>query len=282
VPITITIENLLADFDRYESQLIKLEGVNFLADATFGTGAAANLTIEQNSDQMIARNHFGTFTNFAVKAASTYNITGFAIPFRDDRQIAPRATSDFVEFGHGADPVLTVTGSGAFGNVAIGDSLTKTFIVVGANLPTNIQMEITGADASQFRVEQQNDEYDPYTGGDFEITFKPTSTGSKTATLRVWSGDTIRTLTLTGSSATSIVNEIENNVVLYPNPVKDVLYIQAEQTIAKIEIYSMSGQIVVQQFGDNNSINVMALPKGTYIVRITFADGTMLPRVIVK
>jgi hypothetical protein len=80
----------------------------------------------------------------------------------------------------------------------------------------------------------------------------------------------------------SIKDFEQNSVVLYPNPVNDVLYIQAEQPISTVMIYNMSGQLVVQQHGDKSHINVSNLLKGTYIVRIIFDNGLTVSRVIVK
>jgi len=88
-PTVLTMANLLSNFSQYESQLVKLDEVQFAA-GTFGTGAAGNINIFQNTSQMICRNHFGTFTGFETDPNTRYNVTGFVIPFNADRQIAPR------------------------------------------------------------------------------------------------------------------------------------------------------------------------------------------------
>ncbi|MDR0207370.1 MAG: chitobiase/beta-hexosaminidase C-terminal domain-containing protein [Bacteroidales bacterium] len=88
-PTTLTMSNLLANFSSYESQLVKLDEVQF-ATGTFGTGNAGNINIFQNTSQMICRNHFATFTGFVTDPDTRYNVTGFVIPFNADRQIAPR------------------------------------------------------------------------------------------------------------------------------------------------------------------------------------------------
>ncbi|MCL2028218.1 MAG: T9SS type A sorting domain-containing protein, partial [Bacteroidales bacterium] len=60
------------------------------------------------------------------------------------------------------------------------------------------------------------------------------------------------------------------------------LFVQAEQPIQTIQILNLSGQIAMQQFGDKTSIDVGILPRGTYIVRIVFADGSVFVSRIVK
>jgi hypothetical protein len=73
-----------------------------------------------------------------------------------------------------------------------------------------------------------------------------------------------------------------NFIKVYPNPINEILHIQAEQAIAAIAIYNSGGQLVAQQYGDKNSINVSGLPKGMYIVRIRFTDGVVVSRMVVK
>ena len=114
-PIPLTMANLLANFNAYESQLVKLERVEFDA-GTFGTGGAANLGIHQNGSDMICRNHFGTFTGFTPIATSRYDVSGFVIPFNADRQIAPRSESDITRSGY----LITVLASPSNGGTVSG------------------------------------------------------------------------------------------------------------------------------------------------------------------
>jgi hypothetical protein len=108
-PIILTMAELLADFSQYQSQLIKLEEVTFAA-GTFGTGAAGNINISQNSSQMICRNHFGNITGYSPNPSLLYDVAGFVIPYNADKQIAPRNLGDIafelpqyvIEFGPSA------------------------------------------------------------------------------------------------------------------------------------------------------------------------------------
>lgn len=93
VPITVTAADFVANFSQYESQLIKLEGVTFAA-GTFGTGSAGNINITQGTTTLICRNQYGTITGLQTDPTQPYDVTGFAIPYFADKQIAPRNAND--------------------------------------------------------------------------------------------------------------------------------------------------------------------------------------------
>jgi len=119
-PITLTMANLIANFNTYESQLVKLEKIEFAA-GTFGTGTAANINIYQNSSQMICRNNYGNITGYVTDPVKRFDVTGFAVPFNTDRQLAPRDVDDIVEtqsftVSVSASPVAggTVSGGGSY------------------------------------------------------------------------------------------------------------------------------------------------------------------------
>jgi hypothetical protein len=66
----------------------------------------------------------------------------------------------------------------------------------------------------------------------------------------------------------------ENEVLLYPNPVSDLLNIEAEEDVSKVEIYSITGQLVQTQYGLDKQmqIDVKKLNPGLYILAIESAD----------
>ncbi len=62
------------------------------------------------------------------------------------------------------------------------------------------------------------------------------------------------------------IEELENEIAIYPNPVRDVLHISTNNnTISHIEIYNLSGQ-VVQNYSWNSEINVSDISTGNYIL----------------
>ncbi|WP_445758139.1 T9SS type A sorting domain-containing protein [Polaribacter sp.] len=57
---------------------------------------------------------------------------------------------------------------------------------------------------------------------------------------------------------------------VYPNPVKDKLFISGNKTPISISIFNVLGKEVIS-IKNTNNINVQALPSGVYMIRIS--DG---------
>lgn len=107
VPVTLTMGEIINNFDTYQSQLVTIEQVTF-ESGTFGTGSGGNITIYQGDNQMTCRNHFYTITNYSPDPNTVYNVTGFLIPYNTSKQIAPRDTND-IQIYSPANPTYTVT-----------------------------------------------------------------------------------------------------------------------------------------------------------------------------
>jgi hypothetical protein len=75
-----------------------------------------------------------------------------------------------------------------------------------------------------------------------------------------------------------------NKFTYYPNPVKDVLNIGYNKTIAKVAMYNILGQEVLAKTinADQSQINVSYLPKGTYLVKVTAEDGVVKTIKVIK
>ncbi|AZA79564.1 T9SS C-terminal target domain-containing protein [Chryseobacterium sp. G0186] len=67
--------------------------------------------------------------------------------------------------------------------------------------------------------------------------------------------------------ATSEISKKNEDFTIYPNPVKDILYLQTKHEIIKAEIYDLSGRILNSASAKRNSVNVSELTKGTYIIK---------------
>lgn len=70
-------------------------------------------------------------------------------------------------------------------------------------------------------------------------------------------------------------NCTNNNIAIYPNPVKDILYIDGLQNYHSIEVIDITGRIVQQQIVSEGagSINVHSLSKGNYILKLKSKVG---------
>ncbi len=66
-----------------------------------------------------------------------------------------------------------------------------------------------------------------------------------------------------------------NSVKLYPNPVRDRLFIKSTAQIDSVSIYSINGQLVKQPKTINNGIDVSGLNIGLYMIQIKTSNNTI-------
>ena len=64
------------------------------------------------------------------------------------------------------------------------------------------------------------------------------------------------------------------DVDIYPNPVKDILYLRTGESWTKAEIFDLSGRIVRSVTLDGTSLDVGDLVAGSYFVRLKNKDRT--------
>lgn len=81
------------------------------------------------------------------------------------------------------------------------------------------------------------------------------------------------------------LNKQLDEIYLYPNPCKEVIYIQFPQTskLNKWEMLNLVGQKVLEQTESTiNNIDVSGLNKGIYFVRLYFDNNTYTQKIIVE
>jgi hypothetical protein len=76
------------------------------------------------------------------------------------------------------------------------------------------------------------------------------------------------TTTVRGTLATAETKIGKEDFRIYPNPVKDILYIRTADEIIKAEIYDVAGRILITTGAKGNSVNVSELAKGNYIIKL--------------
>ena len=67
---------------------------------------------------------------------------------------------------------------------------------------------------------------------------------------------------------------------IYPNPVKELLTIDSQVKITKVEIYSILGKKVLEKKSNLNSIQISGLSNGIYIVKIHFENEFIFRKII--
>ena len=60
---------------------------------------------------------------------------------------------------------------------------------------------------------------------------------------------------------------------IYPNPVKDMLFIKSGQEFSSYSVYNMAGQRVASDKMTGKSINLSRLPVGSYVLKLTDKEG---------
>lgn len=100
-PITLTISDLLTNYDNYDAQLITIENVTFPNGFT-----GSQTTFTQGTDELTLYNRFGIDTT--LLAGATTSITGFAAIHNGTIQICPRYNSDLSAQAPVSQPTLTI------------------------------------------------------------------------------------------------------------------------------------------------------------------------------
>lgn len=70
--------------------------------------------------------------------------------------------------------------------------------------------------------------------------------------------------------------------MIYPNPIKNQLFIKSERPIKQARIYSLSGTLLLQEEGVENFIDVSSLKPGVFILEVTDQDGNVGRYKVVK
>ncbi|CAI2766203.1 pectate lyase family protein [Flavobacterium collinsii] len=74
-----------------------------------------------------------------------------------------------------------------------------------------------------------------------------------------------------------------SKVILYPNPVADVLYFsESNQVVEKVFLYNMSGNLVKTSGKETKSMDLSTLISGTYLLKVVTTDGSFTQTVLKK
>jgi hypothetical protein len=72
-----------------------------------------------------------------------------------------------------------------------------------------------------------------------------------------------------------------NMISLYPNPAQEVLNVSSSNKISKIEVYDLLGRKVASK-NNASDVNVAALGKGVYIVKVLQENGSVIAKQFIK
>jgi hypothetical protein len=83
-------------------------------------------------------------------------------------------------------------------------------------------------------------------------------------------------------STLSTQNPIENRVAVYPNPASDYLIVSGLEGSSKVEIYTITGQLVQTENFDNEIQLNFDLHAGMYLVKVTNGTESTTKKIIIK
>ena len=72
-----------------------------------------------------------------------------------------------------------------------------------------------------------------------------------------------------------------NTISLYPNPAQEVLNVSSTNSITQIEVYDLLGRKVASN-NNASEVNVAALEKGAYIVKVLQENGSVIAKQFIK
>ncbi|MQP23619.1 T9SS type A sorting domain-containing protein [Flavobacterium sp. LMO8] len=84
------------------------------------------------------------------------------------------------------------------------------------------------------------------------------------------------------SSTLSTQNPIENRIAIYPNPASDYLIVSGLEGTSKVEIFTITGQLVKRQDFDNEIQINLDLISGMYLVKVTNGLQSTTKKIVIK
>ena len=77
------------------------------------------------------------------------------------------------------------------------------------------------------------------------------------------------------------ISELNSSVSIYPNPVKDQLFVETEMAVEEISVYDVFGRQMTTVY-DQQTVNVSELSNGVYFVKVKSENNEVVKRFIKK
>lgn len=87
---------------------------------------------------------------------------------------------------------------------------------------------------------------------------------------------------LVDGNLTTSGNAISKDMMVYPNPVADVINFKNSEEITKATLMNITGQKVLETTQVSNGISVAKLPKGSYIIKVEMKNGNSVVKQLIK
>ena len=73
---------------------------------------------------------------------------------------------------------------------------------------------------------------------------------------------------------------VANQLSIFPNPAQNDIFIKSNLSIEKVEIYSLSGELLMQENNFNEKISVSVLLRGVYLLKIYTDKGLVVSKIV--
>ena len=190
------------------------------------------------------------------------------------------------------DPVRTNVFSNKIDEIA---PVSKVESATTNYLTQEIELTFSGTDAGGAGIKYY-DLYVSTNGGEFvqmfksiqDNTFSYLPAGAGTYSFYTLSTDNLDNRENAKSEAEASLNylgikSVEMNTLrIYPNPVKNELFIDSNSPITKAEIYSITGALLLSESNVSNKLNVSTLAQGMYLLKIYTGNGVAVKKVVVE
>ncbi|NNE15983.1 MAG: T9SS type A sorting domain-containing protein [Saprospiraceae bacterium] len=77
-------------------------------------------------------------------------------------------------------------------------------------------------------------------------------------------------------------NPYQGNINIFPNPVNEFLNIEAEDNYENVQIFDMSGRLIINAQGNQKQLNVSNIDTGLYTLRIAFKETVHIQKVLIN
>ena len=81
-------------------------------------------------------------------------------------------------------------------------------------------------------------------------------------------------------TATGIQDAKVTELTLYPNPVINILSISSGEELKEVDVYSLTGVLVKRAEGNIKTIDMSRLSKGSYLIKVLTASGSVTQKMI--
>lgn len=266
IPLPATVFEVGENYAAFESRLVKFDNVIFSA-GSFNTAQATNINFMQGDETMVCRNQFKTL-DLQIPEGFQANLTGFVLIYGNTIQIAPRSNNDIE--GIQLEQVATPTFTPEAGNYQI--TTEPLLVTIASATPdATIYYSIDGSTPSI-----------PYTT---PIELLNTTTVNAIAVKEGMTDSEIATAEFFIENENGIENFIGSYISVYPNPVLDVLTINAKDVkVSMIELYSSCGQLIYTQMvnGENATIDFSEYSNGLYFLTVSGEKSKTTIKIVKK